>query len=120
MTFLSLYSLYVLECSKFVRKNLQKCVKESNVPELKLHIPVDTDRQMRTNYLYNPPATLNLCSQNPLIMAARILNKLPAALKVIEDNKVFVFDHVLFILTSSKCRKMFLYHETQLNQIYLN
>ena len=33
---------------------------------------------------------IHLEAQNPLIMAAWIFNKLPAALKVIEDDKVFV------------------------------
>jgi hypothetical protein len=36
------------------------------------------------------PVTLNLSSQNPLIMAARIYNKLPDVIKVIENDQMFV------------------------------
>jgi hypothetical protein len=37
-----------------------------------------------------PVTPLNLCFQNPLIMAARIFNKLLAVLKVIEEDQIFV------------------------------
>ena len=86
---LPVFSLYVLECSKFVRKNPEKFVKESDVPEQTTQHST-RNCQANENKLFVQPATLNLCSQNPLIMAARIFNKLPAALKRIEDDKVSV------------------------------
>jgi hypothetical protein len=77
----------LLECSKFVRKNPGKFVTESDVPEQATY---DTrNGQKNENKLHVKPVTLNLCSQNQLIMAPRIFNKLPAALKVIEEDQIF-------------------------------
>jgi hypothetical protein len=45
--------------------------------------------QKNENKLVVKPVTLNHCSQNPLIMAARIFNKMPAGLKVIEEDQIF-------------------------------
>jgi hypothetical protein len=75
---LPVFSLYVLECSKFVRKNPEKFVRRTaptNNSQLKLHVKL---------------ITLNISSQNPLQMAARIFNKLPTALKEIDDDLIFV------------------------------
>lgn len=61
--------------------------KVSDVPEQTLYST--RNFQTNENQLHVKPVTLNLSSQNPIIMAARIFNKLPAALKVIEDDKMF-------------------------------
>jgi hypothetical protein len=61
---LPVFSLYVLECSKFVRKNPEKFVKESDVPE---QTTQHSTRNCKTNEnkVFVQPATLNLCSKNP-------------------------------------------------------
>jgi hypothetical protein len=67
------FSLYELKCAKFARKNPEKFVKNS-------HVENNPTRSTRNN----PHARkLPVCetsitsAQNPLIMVARIYNKLP-------------------------------------------
>jgi hypothetical protein len=85
---LPVFSLYVLECARFARKNPEKFQKNSEVE----NNPTRGTRKnpVRGNDLYVKPVRLNQSVQNPLIMVARIYNKLPEDLKGDEDDKSFV------------------------------
>jgi hypothetical protein len=87
---LPIFSLYVLECSKFVRKNPEKFVRESDIPDLTTYSTRNCPTNNSQLQLHVKPITLNISSQNPLHMAARIFNKLPTALKEIDDDLIFV------------------------------
>lgn len=86
------YCLYILECAKFVRKYPEKFVKLSDVPEQqRSNGPRTRYRVIDENLdLFVPETNLKMCNQNPKINAAKIYNKLPAALKGIQDEKLFV------------------------------
>jgi len=85
---LPVFSLYVLECAKFARKNPEKFQKNSEVEN---NLTRGTrNKPVRENDLFVKPVRLNQSAQNPLIMVARIYNKLPEELKSDEDDKSFV------------------------------
>jgi hypothetical protein len=84
---LPVFSLYVLECAKFARKNPEKFQKNSEVE----NNPTRGTRNnpVRGNDLFVKPVRLIQSAQNPLIMVARIYNKLPENLKSDENDKSF-------------------------------
>ena len=85
---LPVFSLYVLECAKFARKNPEKFKKNSEVEN---NLTRGTrNKPVRENDLFVKPVRLTQSAQNPLIMVARIYNKLPENLKSDEDDKSFV------------------------------
>jgi hypothetical protein len=67
---------------EFVRKYTEKFVSKSYIPDQSTRNCLTNDSQLQ---LHVKPITLNISSQNPLNMAARILKKLPNALKEIVD-----------------------------------
>jgi hypothetical protein len=85
---LPVFSLYVLECAKFARKNPEKFVKNSEVE----NNPTRNTRKnpVRGNDLFVKPVRLTQSAQNPLVMVARIYNKLPEELKNEGNEKSFV------------------------------
>jgi hypothetical protein len=85
---LPVFSLYVLECAKFARKNPEKFVKNSEVE----NNPTRSTRSnpVRGNDLFVKPVRLTQSAQNPLVMVARIYNKLPEELKKEGNEKSFV------------------------------
>jgi hypothetical protein len=83
-----MFSLYVLECAKFARKNPEKFVKNSQV---ETNLTISTrNNPLQENDLYVKQVRLAQSAQNPLIMVARIYNKLPEALKSEVNDKSFV------------------------------
>ena len=98
---LPVFSLYILECCKFVRKNPEKFVLESDVQEQNTKSTRNCPRN--ENQLHVKPVTLNISTQNPLIMAARIFNKLPAVLKVIENEQIFLRKLKRFCMRRYSC-----------------
>jgi len=88
---LTVYSLYVLECMKFLVKNPEKFRKKSDVSQCNspktrsakskacendLHIAIDEHK--------------DFLIQNPEVMIARIFNTLPVPIKMLEDKKEFI------------------------------
>jgi hypothetical protein len=76
---LPVYSLYVFECIKFYKKYPEKFRLKRNVQNTcsyntRNNISHDCD-------LYVPETTLDITKENPLVMIARIFNKLPLSLK---------------------------------------
>jgi Reverse transcriptase (RNA-dependent DNA polymerase)/Endonuclease-reverse transcriptase len=85
---LPVFSLYVLECAKFARNNPEKFKKNSEVEN---NLTRGTrNKPVRENDLFVKSVRLTQSAQNPLIMVARIYNKLPEDLKSDEDDKNFV------------------------------
>lgn len=75
---LPVFSLYVLECSKFVRNYPDKFVKISDLPkQQRKNEPIKIARTVDENInLFVHETSLNVSSQDPQIMTARIYNKL--------------------------------------------
>jgi hypothetical protein len=89
---LPVFSLYVLECVKFIRKYPERFVKLSDLPEnLQNNRPCTRNHNVDLNYdLFVQDTKLKVSSQNPQVKAARIYNKLPTELKSIQEENLFV------------------------------
>jgi exonuclease III len=85
---LTTYSLYILECAKFVKKFPEKFKMYRDVPEAVIRTTRATV-YVETN-LYVKPCTLNCVNESPERMMARIYNKLPTVLKEMSDYNNFV------------------------------
>jgi Reverse transcriptase (RNA-dependent DNA polymerase) len=85
---LTVYSLYILEAAKFVKKYPEKFSKNSDHPDA--NIRVTRNLTYNENDLYVKPCRNLNFVQNPLIMLARIWNHLPETIKSVEDMKMFV------------------------------
>lgn len=85
---LTVYSLYILECAKFVKLNPQKFSNNSEHSDINLRTTRNT--QHENTDLYIKPTRNTQFAQNPSIMLARIWNHLPENLKAIESEKLFV------------------------------
>jgi Reverse transcriptase (RNA-dependent DNA polymerase) len=87
---LTVYSLYILESAKFVKKNPHKFSKNSDHPDARIYVTRNTT--YNENDLYVKPSRNNDFVQNPLIMLARIWNHLPLYIKEIEIFDKFVLE----------------------------
>jgi Reverse transcriptase (RNA-dependent DNA polymerase) len=88
---LTVYSLYILECLKFLKKFPQNFMKCSEMSQSAIGTTTrDAQKRKCENDLYVPPCTLDLSNQNPAVMIPRLFNALPIEIKMIEREKEFV------------------------------
>jgi hypothetical protein len=85
---LTLYSLYILESAKFVKKYPEKFTKNSDHPEVRKIIT--RNKVYKENDLFVPLCRNANFVQNPLIMLSRIWNHLPDTVKSIASYEAFV------------------------------
>jgi hypothetical protein len=95
---LPVYSLYIFECAKFVKKypekfQLRKDVNNARIYNTRNNISHDCD-------LYVPPTTLDITAENPIVMIARIFNHLPLSLKRNVESKDFLKDVKVMLQTN--------------------
>jgi hypothetical protein len=83
---LTVYSLYILESAKFVKKHPEKFSKNSDHPDTRYFDTRNTT--YKENDLCVKPCRNTNFTQNPLIMLARIWNHLPDRIKIINDEKL--------------------------------
>jgi hypothetical protein len=93
---LTVFSLYILESAKFVKKYPEKFTKNSDHPDAPIH--VTRNSTYNENDLFVAHCRNTNLVQNPLIMLARIWNHLPHKLKVIEDVKLFTYKLKILLL----------------------
>ena len=90
---MTVYSLYILESMKYLKRHPEKFTKCIDVPfEIRKQF-VQTRSQKANNCendLYYNNCRLNLSIQNPDIMIPRIFNALPVYVKMISDDKNFL------------------------------
>jgi Reverse transcriptase (RNA-dependent DNA polymerase) len=89
---MTVYSLYIYECMKYLKKYPDKFTKCIDVPENeKLNVKTRTNK-LKTceNDLYYKNCRLNIISCNPDVMIPRIFNALPINVKMINDDKQFM------------------------------
>jgi Reverse transcriptase (RNA-dependent DNA polymerase) len=88
---LTVYSLYILECLKFLKKFPQNFKKYSEMPQsVRGATTRNAQKRECANDLYVPPCTLDLSNQNPDVIIPRLFNALPIEIKMIEREKEFV------------------------------
>jgi len=88
---LTVYSLYILECLKYLKKFPQNFKKYSEMTQcVRGAITRNALKNICVNDLYVPPCTLELSAQNPAVMIPRLFNALPVKIKMIEQDKEFV------------------------------
>jgi hypothetical protein len=93
---LTVYSLYILECAKFVKKYPEKFTKNVDHPDACMHVTRNT--KYNENDLFVAHCRNTNFAQNPLHMLARIWNQLPENLKAIENVKLFTKKLKLLLL----------------------
>ena len=89
---MTVYSLYILECMKYLKKHPEKFTKCIDVPETeKLSVKTRANKANNCeNDLYCKNCRLNVSTQNPDMMIPRIFNALPRYVKMIVDDKKFI------------------------------
>jgi Reverse transcriptase (RNA-dependent DNA polymerase) len=85
---LPVFSLYVLECVKFVQKYPEKFIMLKDAQGATAR--VTRNRAIHDCDLYVKDCTLQISAQNPIVMIARVFNHLPLALKLSVSDKNFV------------------------------
>jgi Reverse transcriptase (RNA-dependent DNA polymerase) len=94
---LTVYSLYILECMKFLKKNPNHFAKECDKPGGYLRVTRNNQDNVCPNDLYVPKCDLKLSNQNPNVMIPRIFNALPKRIKLIDCDKMFIKSVNLYI-----------------------
>ena len=84
---LTVYSLYVLEAAKFVKKYPEKFSQNKDHPNISVR--VTRNITFKETDLFVKSCSNSNFGHNPLIMLARIWNHLPENIKSIEDVKTF-------------------------------
>jgi hypothetical protein len=87
---LTVYSLYILECMKFVKKFPDKFLRQLDVENAKVHETRSKKKKICENDLYVSTCSLDLSAENPNVMIPRIFNALPVHIKMIDDDKDFL------------------------------
>jgi hypothetical protein len=87
---LTVYSLYILECMKFLKKNPQHFTKQCDMPFVQLRTTRNNQTNSCCNDLFVPKCDLKMSNQNPAVMIPRIYNALPLKIKMIECDKTFM------------------------------
>ena len=88
---LTVYSLYILECMKFLVKHPQKFRKKSEVPNCASPKTKLAKNKWCENDLYvEIEEHRDFLNQNPVVMIARIFNMLPVNVKMLEDKNEFI------------------------------
>jgi len=87
---LTVYSLYILECLKYLKKYPEKFTKLNETPTTHRHITRHISKTMCKNDLLVPECTLLISTENPSVMIPRLFNSLPVDIKLIEDSKEFL------------------------------
>jgi len=98
---LTVYSLYILECFKYLKKFPEKFKKCSDVPEMEGMITREKLKNMCENDLFVSECRLKQSAENPAVIIPRLFNALPARIKMIKENKVFL----------QKIREMVMYYQ---------
>lgn len=93
---LTVYSLYILESAKFVKKNPQKFSKNSDHPNSRIYSTRNT--LYNESDLFVKPCRNLTFVQNPSIMLPRIWNHLPVYIKEIESFDKFKEELELLLL----------------------
>jgi hypothetical protein len=88
---LTVYSLYILECMKYLKKYPEHFKKQIDVPNRSR----PQTRKAKLNYCINDlyieiENHLDVLNQNPVVIIARIFNHLPKTLKMLNDDKLFL------------------------------
>jgi hypothetical protein len=86
-TIQGIYSLYILESGKFVKKYADKFTKNSDHPDTRIHVTRNATYN-ENNLFVARFRNINFV-QNPLIMLARVWNHLPENIKAIENLILF-------------------------------
>ena len=85
---LTVYSLYILESAKFVKKYPDKFSHNMEHPETNIRVTRNTTYKETADLFVKTCSNANF-GHNPLIMLARIWNHLPENIKSIENVKPF-------------------------------
>jgi exonuclease III len=87
---MTVYSLYILECMKFLKKNPEKFKKRIEVPEAQGPRTRAQVLNSCPDDLYVNTCSLNITSQNPACMIPRIFNALPIGIKCMQRDNEFI------------------------------
>jgi hypothetical protein len=87
---MTVYSLYILECLKYLKKYPEKFTKLNETTTTHRPITRHTTQTMCINDLYVDECTLQISAENPKVMIPRMFNTLPVEIKMIEDEKEFL------------------------------
>jgi hypothetical protein len=107
---MTVYSLYILECMKYLKKYPAKFKKRSEVPDAQGPRTRELLLNSCQDDLYVSTCSLNISSQNPAVMIPRIFNSLPVVIKCIQTDSEFI----------CKIREMALKHQFyDLNEFFI-
>jgi len=88
---LTVYSLYILECMKYLVNHPDQFRKKSEVANCSSPKTRDAKKRYCINDLYvEIDDHRDILNQNPVVMIARIFNNLPFHVKMLEDKKDFI------------------------------
>jgi hypothetical protein len=88
---LTVYSLYILECMKFLVKYPEKFLRNAEVPNCYSPKTRIAKSKCCENDLYvDMSGQLGMLNQNPVVMISRIFNMLPVTVKMLTDKNVFI------------------------------
>jgi hypothetical protein len=88
---LTVYSLYILECMKFLVKHPEKFRRKCDVPNSKSPKTKIGKIKYFINDIYvEIEDHRNILNQNPVVNIARIFNNFPVPIKMIEDGNEFI------------------------------
>jgi hypothetical protein len=88
---LTVYSVYILECMKYLKKHPEKFRKQFDVPKRNRPNTRNAHINCCENDLYVEIENhLNILNQKPVVMIARIFNNLPKEMKMLDDDKLFL------------------------------
>jgi hypothetical protein len=87
---LTVYSLYILECLKYLKKHPEKFITLNETSHTHRHMTRNTLKNMCNNDLYVSDCSLQIAAANPAVMIPKLFNTLPVEIKMINDNKEFL------------------------------
>jgi hypothetical protein len=88
---LTVYSLYILECMKYLVNHPDQFRKKSEVPNCVSPKTREAKSRCCVNDLYvEIEDHRDILNQNPVVMIARIFNNLPVHIKMLDEKKDFI------------------------------
>jgi Reverse transcriptase (RNA-dependent DNA polymerase) len=88
---LTVFSLYILECMKFLTKHPEKFRRKTDVTNcISPKTKAAKRKQCISDIYVEIEDHLDILNQNPIVMIARIFNALPINIKLIEEPKQFL------------------------------
>jgi hypothetical protein len=94
---LTVYSFYILECMKFLKKNPKHFKRKCDKPGEYLRVTRNNQDNVCPNDLNIPKCDLKLSNKNPNVMIPRIFNAMSKRIKLIDCDMMFIKSVNLYV-----------------------